>query len=84
MIKGYKYNHGQETQIQHKEEGSQRRPHKGDDFNRLKGCIGFCRMERGGQVILGSISSGFNDDVIPGHLYVQSALMEQETSPYGL
>lgn len=72
MIKGHKHNHGEETQIQHKEEGSQRSPHKGDDFNPgLKGCIGFCHMEKGGKVILGrsSISSGFNDDVIPGRDY---------------
>ena len=56
MIKGYKYNHGQETQIQTKD--------KGNDFNLgLKECIGFCHMENDGKVILGkrSIFSGLDD-----------------------
>lgn len=52
MRKVCENNHAQETQIQAKEEGGQRRPHKRDEFNLgHEGYVGFCHKERGGKVI---------------------------------
>lgn len=67
MINACKNKHGQETQIQPKVEGGQRRPRKGDDFNLgLKGCIGVCHMEKGSKVIPDK-RSGIFSEIINGH-----------------